>query len=49
MRKTKERLDMARGIKLQDHIEVELKGPEFAAAYLASALDALVKKSVYRT
>ena len=30
---------MARGSKLQDHIELESKDPEFAAAYLASALD----------
>lgn len=29
---------MARGSKLQGHIEIELKDPEFAAAYLASAL-----------
>lgn len=30
---------MAKGSKLQDHIELELKNPEFAASYLASALD----------
>lgn len=30
---------MAKGSKLQDHIELELKDPDFAASYLASALD----------
>lgn len=30
---------MAKGSKLQDHIDLELKDPDFAASYLASALD----------
>lgn len=30
---------MAKGSKFQDHLEQELKDPDFAASYLAAALD----------
>lgn len=30
---------MARGSKLQDHLELELQDPDFAACYLSAALD----------
>ena len=30
---------MAKGSKLQDHIDLELKDPDFTASYLAAALD----------
>lgn len=30
---------MAKGSKFQDHVESELKDPDFAASYLAAALD----------
>jgi probable addiction module antidote protein len=30
---------MAKGSRVQDHIEEELRDPEFAASYLASALE----------
>jgi probable addiction module antidote protein len=30
---------MAKGSQLQDHLDSELKDPDFAASYLASALD----------
>jgi probable addiction module antidote protein len=35
----KRRVKMAKGSNFQNHLELELKDPDFAASYLAAALD----------